>query len=100
MLRPNRAVSLLAVLAVPALAAGCSVGKKLKTDQIETQISQQYKSQTGKAMSKVSCPDDVDVKTGATFTCDYTLASGKKGVITITQLDDKGHVKWQLGKVS
>jgi hypothetical protein len=100
MLRPIRAVSLLAVLAVPVLAAGCSVGKKLKTDQIETQISQQYKSQTGQAVSKVSCPDDVDVKTGATFTCDLTLVNGKKGTITITQLDDKGHVKWQVGKVA
>jgi|KBSMisStandDraft_5_1062788.scaffolds.fasta_scaffold3572283_1 major membrane immunogen (membrane-anchored lipoprotein) len=100
MLRPHRAVSLLAVLAVPALAAGCSVGKKLKTDQIETQIAQQYKSQTGDAVSKVACPDDVDVKSGATFTCALTLRNGKKGTITITQLDDKGHVRWSVGKVA
>jgi hypothetical protein len=100
MLRPHRAVSLLAVLCVPVIAAGCSVGKKLKTDQIETQISQQYKNQTGQAVSSVDCPNDVDVKTGATFTCQLKLANGKKGTITITQLDDKGHVRWQVGKVS
>jgi hypothetical protein len=100
MLRPHRAVSLLAVLAVPALAAGCSVGKKLKTDQIETQLAQQVKSQTGDAVSKVECPNDVDVKEGGTFTCSLLLQNGKKGTITITQLDDKGHVRWSLGKVS
>src|SRR3954447_13476416 len=101
MLRPTRAVSLLAVLAVPPLAAGCSVGgKKLKTDQIETQISQQYKAQTGQAVTKVSCPNDVDVKAGATFTCDLSLQNGKTGKVTITQLDDKGHVRWEVNKVS
>jgi hypothetical protein len=100
MLRPTRAVSLLALAVVP-LAAGCSIGgKKLKTDQIETQISQQYKAQTGDAVSKVDCPNDVDVKTGATFTCDLKLQNGKSGTITITQLDDKGHVRWQVNKVS
>jgi hypothetical protein len=85
---------------VPVLAAGCSVGKKLKTDQIETQIAQQYKSQTGDAVSKVDCPNDVDVKEGDTFTCSLALQNGKKGTITITQLDDKGHVRWAVGKVS
>jgi hypothetical protein len=100
MLRPIRAVTLLVLLALPALATGCSVGKKLKTDQIETQISQQYKSQTGDAVASVSCPNDVDVKAGATFTCDLKLVNGKSGKITITQLDDKGHVRWQVNKVS
>jgi hypothetical protein len=100
MLRPHRAVSLLAVLAVPALAAGCSVGKKLQTDKLETQLGQQVKSQTGQSVTKVTCPTDVDVKSGATFTCDYTLTSGKKGVITVTQIDDKGHVRWSAGKAS
>src|SRR4051812_25833108 len=100
MLRPHRAVSLLAVLAVPALAAGCSVGKKLKTDQLETQLAQQVKSQTGNAVSKVECPDDVDVKAGSAFSCKLTMKSGKKGVITVTQTDDKGHVRWSVGKVS
>jgi hypothetical protein len=100
MLRPHRAVSLLAVLAVPALAAGCSVGKKLQTDKLETQLGQQVKNQTGQSVTKVTCPTDVDVKSGATFTCDYTLTSGKKGVITVTQIDDKGHVRWSAGKAS
>ena len=48
----------------------------------------------------VDCPNDVDVKTGATFTCDLKLQNGKSGTITITQLDDKGHVRWQVNKVS
>ncbi len=40
------------------------------------------------------------MKKGGTFTCSLALQNGKKGTITITQLDDKGHVRWSVGKVA
>src|SRR3954467_7021635 len=52
--------------------------------QIEGGIKSQL-SQPDNAVTKVSCPADVDVEPGATFNCSVTYANGATGKVTVTQ---------------
>ena len=85
-------------------AAALLVANKLPDTDAQKPVvvnyARTYQQKTGQAVSNVDCPNDVDVKKGGTFTCDLKLQNGKTGTITITQLDDKGHVRWQVTKVS
>lgn len=47
----------------------------------------------------VSCPDDVQAKSGADFTCDANLPDGSTISIAVSQVDDKGSVEWHAQNV-
>jgi hypothetical protein len=86
------------LLPLPALVAlgGCSGsvsvgGKTLKTNEAEASIKSLVTSKVGARVKSVSCPEDIDVKTGATFTCTVVGTDGSKGAITAKQTDDKGN---------
>ena len=40
----------------------------------------------------VSCPDGVKVRKGGTFTCQATLANGRRVEVTLHMVDDTGRV--------
>lgn len=48
--------------------------------------------QVGARVGAVMCPDDVETKKGATFTCIVVGADGSKGDVLVTQRDDEGNV--------
>ena len=91
--------ALLIVLALGAIAAaGCGGGndnssstastatqtRTVDDQQIEQGIKQQV-STPDNAATKVSCPSDVQVEPGGTFTCSVTYANGATGKVTVTQ---------------
>ena len=63
--------------------------------KLEQNITDGVKKQAG-VDAKVDCPDNVDWKTGGTFTCDVAIEGGQTQKATVTMVDDKGNVKWSL----
>jgi uncharacterized protein YpmB len=89
MVRPSVVVALLVAVA----ASGCAA-KKIDTAKAERSIKAGLESKKSGAISTVSCPDSVDVKKGATFTCSVVGTNGKRAKITVLQTDDKGDVTY------
>ena len=44
----------------------------------------------------MTCPDDVKVEAGTSFTCEASDASGATMVLTVTQKNDQGNVRWSV----
>jgi hypothetical protein len=86
---PSRLLA--APLALLALA-GCT--STLNTGELEGATRQQFKTSVGVEVAAVDCPDDVDAKAGATFTCTVTGKDGSSASFQVTQTDDEGHVKF------
>ncbi len=93
--RPARACAL---LAIGLLATGCS--RTLDTDQVEFQLKGQVETDLDTSGLTVTCPDDVKVEAGSTFTCEATDGSGATMVITVTQKNDQGDVRWNVSGAS
>ena len=73
---------------VGALAlTGC--GKTLENDSITSGVESKV-AEAGVTASSVSCPKDVKVKKGDTFTCTVTLETGQTFDVTLEQTDDNG----------
>lgn len=79
------------VLAVAGLLAGCS--SSLDGNSIEGQIADGMATQAGGTWT-VTCPSDIPIEQGATFTCEATGADGSISTITVTQDDADGNVTW------
>jgi hypothetical protein len=80
----------LAFLAVPALAlAGCGA-TEIDPGKAESFIGQNIR---GPAPEKIDCPDGVEAKKGATFSCDLTYPNGlPAAVVTVHIEDDAGRI--------
>jgi hypothetical protein len=89
-----------AVAAVVLVIAAASCTKKLDTNGLETTLKGQLEQQLNTTGITVTCPTDVRIKQGATFTCNATDSTGAKSTITVTQVDDKGNVKWEVTDVT
>jgi Domain of unknown function (DUF4333) len=84
------------VLAVVALAtAGCGTSK-LDTSRLEKDIKTGIADRTGLGIRSASCPDEVDAKKGATFSCAVVTEKGERATVEVTQEDAKGSVRWRL----
>jgi ABC-type uncharacterized transport system auxiliary subunit len=92
----SRLWSVLAALCATLVVAGCG-GKKLKADSIETQIKDGIVKKTKADVKSVDCPEDRPVKQGDVFSCTVTLANGFKAPVRVTQVDDKGNLRWRVG---
>ena len=68
----------------------------IDTENLEEQIAQGLKAQTGVTAESVNCPEDVEAEAGATFECTAEAEGGGMATITVTQVDDKGNVRWEL----
>ncbi len=75
-------------LAMAFAAAGCG-SETIDADEVEAGIEQSLSSATA-SVSSVACPDDVEKKEGATFTCDAKLEGGGKAKVTVTQTSNGG----------
>ena len=89
--RPARAAAL---LAIGVLAAACS--RTLDMKQVEAELKRQVERDLGTQGLTVTCPDDVKVEAGTSFTCEASDASGATMVLTVTQENDQGKVRWSV----
>jgi hypothetical protein len=98
---PRRALAAVAVVIVALAAAGCgsssddtaagaaaetpAAPKTVDDAQVEQGIKDDLSTSSAK-VTKASCPGDVQVEKGATFTCSVTFANGATGKAKVTQL--------------
>lgn len=82
----------LAVLSVLILGACTST---LEGGDIEEQVAADVKEQQGVEVD-VACPDDIEPKKGAKFTCTATDPDGNEIPIEVVQEDDEGNVNWTM----
>jgi hypothetical protein len=92
--------SLVRVLAVAALVTATSCTKPLDTSQLQTTLKRQLEADTGTTGLTVTCPTDVKVQTGGTFSCTVTKSGTASLTIDVTQTDDKGNVTWKVASAS
>lgn len=83
-----RAGGSLAALAFVLAAGGCG-SDTVDAGKAEAGIEESLSTATAK-VSSVSCPDDVEKKDGATFTCDAKLEGGGKAKVRVTQTSNAG----------
>ena len=91
----SRTSTLIALLALAALVAGCGT-KTLKKGEIEGFVEKTAKEQ-GVAVDSVDCPDDVEAKKGESFECKVKATGGKEADISVQQTSDDGNVRVQRG---
>jgi hypothetical protein len=82
--RPATAIGLAAALAT----LGCGSGR-IDASKVEAGIEESLSTATA-SVSSVSCPNDVEKKEGATFTCDAKLEGGGKAKVKVTQTSKGG----------
>ena len=93
--RVHRGVAL-ALLAIAV--ASCS--KKLDTTSLEITVAHDVEQQLNTSGVTVTCPTDVPVAQGGTFTCHATDANGTTFTISVRQMDEDGNVKWEVTDVT
>jgi hypothetical protein len=75
-------------LTLALAAAGCG-SDTVDAGMVEAGVEESLSTATAK-VSSVSCPDDVEKKEGATFTCDAKLEGGGKAKVKVTQTSNAG----------
>ncbi|HTY96146.1 MAG TPA: DUF4333 domain-containing protein [Solirubrobacteraceae bacterium] len=82
-------------LAAAVAIAGCgsSSEPKLDTARVERAVAASILAQRG-LHTTVSCPSEVAIKTGSSFTCDAKLEVGSYPV-TVVITNSKGHVRYE-----
>jgi len=96
MTRSRSALTLLSAVALLGLAA-CG-DKKLDTDKLEGKISAGIEKQAGVKVKSVDCPSDVKVEAKNTFTCKAATINGQTATVKVTQQDDEGNVRYEVGQ--
>jgi hypothetical protein len=86
------------VATIAAALAGCGFKKQIDTDRAEAEIKRDLSAQTGAPLRSVRCPDEVDAKEGARFSCTATASDGSHIPVRVTQTDDNGGVRWRVGR--
>jgi hypothetical protein len=95
-LKSSRARAVATVFLGVALLSACSTTRSLNTTDVQNAISLGLTEQIGGKYT-VSCPSDIEAKTGGTFVCDVTDdTTGQKAKVTGTQDDDQGHFTWSV----
>jgi uncharacterized protein DUF4333 len=78
------------------VAANCAP-RTLDTDQLERRLGRQLSERLGISGIEATCPKGIEVRTRATFVCTARAAGENVGLrIVVTQLDDDGHVSWEI----
>jgi hypothetical protein len=87
----------LAILLLVSIVAGSCAARTLNADQLERRLGRQLSDRLGVSGIVAMCPDDVEVRKGATFACTARAPGEDVGLrIVVTQLDDEGHVTWEI----
>ncbi len=84
--------------AAVVILGGCSLKKQIDTDRAEAEIKRDLAAQTGAPLRSVRCPDEVDAKKGARFSCTAIAGDGSRIPIRVTQTDGNGGVRWRIGR--
>lgn len=93
---------LITVLVIASLSMGAcdfsfSVGdQNLDTEALEAELKTQITAQTGVTIATATCPEDVPIAQGGTFTCTVATEDGTETDVAVTQDDDEGNVSWVL----
>lgn len=88
------------LLLVSVVAASC-VPRALDTDQLERRLGRQLSERLGVSAIEATCPEAIEVRTRATFVCTARARGEDVGLrIVVTQLDDAGHVTWEIAGVA
>jgi hypothetical protein len=78
-----------------ALVAGCGkTTRTLSAKKIETAIKRGIETNHRGVHVTVTCPSGVKVKKGDVFTCHVRATTGQAVDATITQIDNKGNVRY------
>ncbi len=77
-----------------ALLLGACGGQTLDSASVEEQVLQELQA-SGSPVTAVSCPDDVEVEAGSTFTCEGTTGDGP-WTIEVAQRDDQGTLEFEI----
>jgi hypothetical protein len=85
----------LVAVAASVLLSGCSASisigsHNLDTSKVEQEITSELKAAVGTTDVAVTCPDDVEVKAGATTECTATVGD-QTAAYTVTITDDQGN---------
>lgn len=80
----------LPLLALTLPACSFSIGGSDKIDQKKAEKF--LRENIRPAVEAVSCPSDVKIEEGKTFTCRITLPNGKAGTVTVHMTDSSGAV--------
>lgn len=85
--------SLRVSLLVPVVAlAGCA-GTVIDSQKAEDAIADNVETATRVQVKTVTCPDDVEVATGARFDCEVTTADGRRAVVELKILNEDADVR-------
>jgi len=81
----------IAVASLVIAVAGCgeTVIDSKKTEEL---LEAELPKSLGKKVSSVDCPSGVEVKAGATFTCEVVIQGGETQTATLKIRDDKADV--------
>jgi predicted small secreted protein len=95
-LKSRRAVVIASIALCAGVLAGCSTVRTLNTEDVQKAISDGLTAQL-KGAYTVTCPDNIEAKTGGTFTCDVKdNATTDTAVVTGTLTDDQGKFTWKV----
>jgi Domain of unknown function (DUF4333) len=87
----------LAFFLLVSIVAGSCAARTLNADQLERRLGRQVSDRLGVSGIVAKCPDDVEVRKGATFACTARAPGEDVGLrIVVTQLDDEGNVSWEI----
>ena len=89
---PRRLAKPLALLFAGAAIAGCG-SSSLEGASLEAKIEADLQGKL-KDKADVRCPKEIKLQAQATLDCPTTVGA-KRGVVRITQQDDKGNVRYQ-----
>jgi Domain of unknown function (DUF4333) len=92
--RRTRHVLLFAAFVLCGCDPNLGVGSVLNVPRVIGDITRQTRLQAG-VPAQVTCPEEVPLKRGETFTCDAHFAVGHVH-FTVVQTDDEGHVHYEF----
>jgi hypothetical protein len=91
----------LAFLVLVSIVVGSCAARTLNADQLERRLGDQISDRLGVPGIVATCPDDIEVRDGATFACTaHAPGEGLALRIVVTQGDDEGNVTWEIAGVA
>ena len=88
------APALAAAIACCGLLAGCGEDKLLDTRKVERGIERGVERDRPGVQVSVTCPDDVKLEKGGKFKCRVVGSGGEEADARVTQVDDRGRVRY------
>jgi hypothetical protein len=91
----------LAFLVLVSIVVGSCAARTLNADQLDRRLGDQISDRLGVPGIVATCPDDIEVREGATFACTAHAPGEEVALrIVVTQGDDEGNVTWEIAGVA